>query len=58
MSMFFIATLQIEIADPKSSEDDICGFIFEELDKFPMYLPEGNIVTATSLDIQEVDEFE
>ena len=56
--MKFIATMEIEIENPKNSEDDICGFIFLALNEFGPYLPEGNFVSMYSIEIQELDEFE
>jgi hypothetical protein len=56
--MNLVATVEIEIADPKSSMEDICGFIFAELSKFTPFLPEGNFVSMISYEIQEVDDFE
>jgi hypothetical protein len=56
--MKFLATLQIEIEKPKSSIDDICGFIFSELNDFNSFLPEGNFVSIYSIEVQETDQFE
>lgn len=58
MSKKFLATIEIEIDKPKSSVDDLYGFIFSALNEFGPYLPEDNFVSMKSIQIQEVDEFE
>ncbi len=56
--MKFLATVEIEVAKPKCSADDLCNLIFSELNDIGPFLGNGNFVSMKSVQIQRVDRFE